>query len=61
MIVWGDDDRERYQSIFPDDVRVTAYRVDESTPLAYERTWPDGEPTPTPILLTVLHRKRGKG
>ncbi|MCZ7682975.1 MAG: EthD domain-containing protein [Sandaracinaceae bacterium] len=40
-------------------IDVTAYRVEESTPVAYARTWPDGERTPAVVLLTVFRRKRG--
>lgn len=38
---------------------VTVYHVEESTPVAYARTWPDGERTPAAVLLTVFRRKRG--
>jgi len=38
--------------------RVEAYRVEEALPVAYERTWPDGEPTPGVSLLTLFRRKR---
>ena len=38
---------------------VAAYEVEEAYPVAYERTWSDGEPTPSPILLTMLGKKRG--
>lgn len=36
-----------------------AYAVTDSTPLLYERTWPDGERTPGVGLLTVFDRKPG--
>ena len=38
---------------------VSGYEVQEAYPVAYERTWDDGEPTPSPILLTMLHKKGG--
>ena len=38
---------------------VSGYRVQEAYPVAYDRTWSDGEPTPSPILLTMLHKKAG--
>jgi hypothetical protein len=38
---------------------VSGYAVDEAYPVAYERDWADGEPTPSPILLTMLHKKSG--
>jgi len=36
---------------------VSGYEVDEAYPVAYERDWRDGEPTPSPILLTMLRKK----
>lgn len=39
--------------------RVSGYAVDEAYPVAYEKTWSDGEPTPSPILLTMLRKKSG--
>ena len=38
---------------------VSGYEVEESYPIEYEKSWNDGEPTPSPILLTVLHKKQG--
>ncbi|MGB5812936.1 MAG: hypothetical protein WBG86_20555 [Polyangiales bacterium] len=38
---------------------LSGYEVEESFPVEYEKTWGDGEATPTPILLTVLHKKPG--
>lgn len=38
---------------------LSGYEVDESYPVAYDKSWSDGEPTPTPILLTMLHKKPG--
>ena len=38
---------------------VSGYEVEESTPVAYEKSWSDGEATPTPILLTMLRKKPG--
>lgn len=38
---------------------VSGYAVEEAYPVAYDRTWSDGEPTPSPILLTMLHKKAG--
>jgi len=32
------------------------YRVEESVPVGYDRTWPDGTPTPGAGLLTLLRR-----
>lgn len=38
---------------------VSGYEVEESYPVSYAKAWPDGEPTPSPILLTMLHKKPG--
>jgi hypothetical protein len=38
---------------------LSGWRVEESTPLAYARDWPDGRRTPGVCLLTLLNRKRG--
>jgi hypothetical protein len=35
------------------------YRVTEVLPVAYEKTWPDGEITPGLCLLTLFNRKKG--
>jgi hypothetical protein len=36
-----------------------AFIVEEALPVAYEKTWADGEPTPGICLLTLFHRKPG--
>lgn len=38
---------------------VDAYEVEEALPVDYERSWPDGEPTPGVNLLTLFNRRRG--
>lgn len=38
---------------------VSGYRVDESYPVEYARTWRDGERTPGVGLLTIFRRRRG--
>ncbi len=38
---------------------LSAYEVEESYPVRLEKTWGDGEATPKPILLTLLHKKPG--
>jgi hypothetical protein len=38
---------------------VSGYEVEEAYPVAYDRAWSDGEPTPSPILLTMLRKKAG--
>jgi hypothetical protein len=38
---------------------VSGYAVEEAYPVNYEKTWSDGEPTPSPILLTMLQKKAG--
>lgn len=40
---------------------VSGYEVEEAYPVAYHKAWSDGEPTPSPILLTLLRRKPGIG
>jgi len=36
---------------------VSGYAVEEAYPVAYHKAWRDGEPTPSPILLTMLRKK----
>ena len=36
-----------------------AFKVEEAIPVAYEKTWPNGEPTPGVCLLTLFHQKPG--
>lgn len=38
---------------------VSGYEVEEAYPVAYDKAWSDGEPTPSPILLTMLRKKTG--
>ena len=38
---------------------IGAYSVTEALPVAYEKTWPDGEMTPGACLLTLFNRKKG--
>jgi len=38
---------------------VSGYEVEEAYPVAYDKAWSDGEPTPSPILLTMLRKKGG--
>lgn len=38
---------------------VSGYVVEEAYPVAYDKAWSDGEPTPSPILLTMLRKKAG--
>jgi hypothetical protein len=33
--------------------------VEEAYPVPYDKAWSDGEPTPSPILLTMLRKKPG--
>ena len=35
------------------------YKVEEAIPVAYEKTWKDGDPTPGVCLLTLFHKKPG--
>jgi hypothetical protein len=36
-----------------------AFKVEEALPVSYDKTWPNGEPTPGTCLLTFFHRKPG--
>jgi len=38
---------------------VSGYEVEEAYPVPYDKAWSDGEPTPSPILLTMLRKKPG--
>lgn len=38
-----------------------AFNVEEALPVAYEKTWPNGDPTPGVCLLTLFHKKPGIG
>lgn len=40
---------------------VSGYEVEEAYPVAYDKAWGDGEATPSPVLLTMLHKKSGVG
>ena len=40
-------------------VLTGSYAVEEAIPVAYEKTWNDGEPTPGICLLTLFHQKPG--
>jgi hypothetical protein len=39
--------------------KVSGYAVEEAYPVEYDKVWSDGDPTPSPILLTMLHKKAG--
>jgi hypothetical protein len=54
------DDPSRYvEALQSAASSVSGYEVDEAYPVAYDRVWKDGEPTPSPILLTMLRKKAG--
>jgi len=38
---------------------VWGYRVEESTPVAYDRTWPDASWTPGVGLVTIFRKRKG--
>jgi len=38
---------------------VGAYVVEEALPVAYKKSWKDGDPTPGVCLLTLFHKKPG--
>ncbi len=59
--IWdSEDEPSRFDPLMRSSApRVSGYEVKESTPVPYAKTWADGEATPTPILLTFLHKKAG--
>lgn len=59
--IWDSEDRlaEYIQFMKSSAPKVSGYEVEESTPVPYAKTWADGEVTPVPILLTLLHKKPG--
>jgi len=59
--VYGDsDDPSPFTDLLRDGASsVSGYAVEEAYPVHYEKSWPDGEPTPSPILLTMLRKKAG--
>ncbi len=59
--VYGDsDDPSRFTDVLRDAATsVSGYAVEEAYPVNYDKSWPDGEPTPSPILLTMLQKKAG--
>lgn len=59
--VWDDaSDAERFSEALHGAAKsVSGYEVEESTPVSYAKSWEDGEATPSPILLTLLHKKPG--
>ncbi|HUU63366.1 MAG TPA: EthD domain-containing protein [Dehalococcoidia bacterium] len=57
--IWGelDGDIERWQAeMTSTGGRVTGYRVTESTPVAYEKDWEDGNASPGMVLLTLMKK-----
>jgi hypothetical protein len=46
------------QSLLDLDGFAGAYRVTEALPVAYEKTWPDGEVSPGVCLLTLFRKKK---
>ena len=56
------DDSSRFTAVLQGAAAsVSGYEVQEAYPVAYDKAWADGEPTPSPILLTMLHKKPGVG
>jgi hypothetical protein len=54
------DDPSRFTEVLKNAAHsVSGYEVEEAYPVAYDRAWSDGEPTPSPILLTMLRKKAG--
>ena len=57
----GDDPSRFTEAVKEAAGSVSGYEVEEAFPVAYQRAWGDGEPTPSPILLTMLRKKPGVG
>jgi len=54
------DDPSRFSDALRDAASsVSGYEVEEAYPVSYDRQWKVGERTPSPILLTMLHKKPG--
>jgi hypothetical protein len=49
----------RWNELLAREGAASGYRVDESVPRGYERTWPDGTDTPGGSMLTLLRRRPG--
>lgn len=54
------DDPSRFTEALRGGARsMSGYAVEEAYPVEYDKTWSDGDPTPSPILVTMLRKKRG--
>ena len=54
------DDPSRFTAVLQGGAdSVSGYAVEEAYPVTYDKAWSDGEPTPSPILLTMLRKKAG--
>lgn len=49
----------RWNAVMSSEGAAAGYHVEESTPRAYTRDWPDGTDTPGGGMLTLLHRRAG--
>ena len=49
----------RWNPVMMSEGAAAGYHVEESTPQAYVRDWPDGTDTPGASMLTLLHRRAG--
>ena len=56
--LWGEADRLR-QIVESWPVAVRAWLVAEHVPLAYDRTWPSGAPSPGIRMISSIHRRDG--
>lgn len=61
--LWDDGAPEsaipRWNELLRAEGATAGYRIEESTPRAYVRDWPDGTDTPGGSMLTLLHRRAG--
>jgi hypothetical protein len=55
------EDHETIPALLTAEGSCGAFTAEEAQPVAYDKTWPDREPTPGACLLTLFHRKPGIG
>jgi hypothetical protein len=56
--LWGDEDVVR-QAVANWPLSARAWLVEEHTPIAYERSWPSGTPSPGVRMVSSLYRRSG--
>ena len=56
--LWGETARLR-QTVVSWPFAIRAWLVSEHVPLAYDRTWPSGDPSPGVRMISSIHRRQG--